>query len=254
MHSQRVVVVSASGAGMLATFLPWISLGPIQVAGTQGIGWFSFGFFVVAMLVALTEDRACYMSTDYLFVIEVVAMLAAILGVYGICHVYYADSGQKPILNLGLVIGPGLFLVVGAALVLMVTASLGKSWLLIAFPFVVTIIVGFAGAVHVPYGDHLREPALCWKWGWSLEDTFPDIDKLVGRHVTESNAKVMNALFDCGVLKEIIDRKPTLAPVKTYGYCTFDGRDGICMSVEQCTGIHRPGFCTGADNIQCCVQ
>lgn len=253
MHSQRIVVVSASGAGMLATFLPWISFGPIQVAGTQGIGWFSFGFFVVAMVVALTKDRTCYMSTDCLFVIEVVAMLTAILGVYGICHVYYADSGEKPIFNLGLVIGPGLYLVIGAALVLVVTASLGKSWLLIIFPFVLTIIVGFAGAVHVPYGDHLREPALCQKFGWSLEDTFPDVDTLVGRNVTESNAKVMNALIDCGVLKKI-DRELTRVPVETYGHCTFDGRYGTCMSVEQCTGIHRPGFCIGSDNIQCCIQ
>lgn len=240
MHSQRVVVVSASGAGMLATFLPWASFGFMSVAGTQGDGWFSFGFFVIAMAVALTGDRACSMSTGRLFTIELVALLAAILGVDKVSIFYYAHL---------VTIGPGLYLVIGAALVLMVTASLGKRWLPIVFAFVTTIIVGGAGAVHLPYGEQLPRPALCSKWGWSLEDTFPDVDKLVGKDVTESNAKVMNALFDCGVLKEIIDRKPMQAPAETYGYCTFDGRYGTCMNVEQCTGIHRPGFCMGADNI-----
>lgn len=35
--------------------------------------------------------------------------------------------------------------------------------------------------------------------------------------------------------------------------CEADGFDGVCIDVDDCTGVSTPGLCPGAANIQCCT-
>src|SRR5262245_51919104 len=121
MHAQRVGVSLSAGAGMLSTFLPWVSLPLVgSIAGTKGDGWFSFGFCVVALLAALGGDRSCAMGAGSALLAMVMGALSAALGVWKIVDLHSAISDDNPFARAAS-IGPGLYLLViaGFALILL---------------------------------------------------------------------------------------------------------------------------------------
>src|ERR1041384_5512802 len=116
VHGQRVVVVIAAGAGMLGTFLPWASVGVLSIAGTGGDGWITLVMFGIAMAVACAGDRTAFLSEGLSGVLVAVAGLAALVGLYDASELVYLDFA---------LVGGGVCLVIVAAAVIVVTASLG---------------------------------------------------------------------------------------------------------------------------------
>jgi len=57
MNAGRIVIAIAAGVGMLATFLPWASLGMLSIPGSKGDGWITFVLFAGCLGAALAGDR-----------------------------------------------------------------------------------------------------------------------------------------------------------------------------------------------------
>lgn len=64
------------------------------------------------------------------------------------------------------------------------------------------ILVIVAGFVHVVHGGDVGL-TVCAKDGWSLSDTFVDLDDYIGKPIISQldKAKVLRAMFACGTLK-----------------------------------------------------
>lgn len=70
----------------------------------------------------------------------------------------------------------------------------------IAWTAALALVVTVAGFIHVVYGDTF---SVCAKDGWTLQDTFVDIDDYTGKPLLAmlDKAKVLRAMFRCGTLK-----------------------------------------------------
>ncbi|NVB79957.1 MAG: hypothetical protein HOV81_16295 [Kofleriaceae bacterium] len=73
----------------------------------------------------------------------------------------------------------------------------------------VAVLIVVAGFTHVVYGGGVGV-TVCQKDGWSLGDTFVDLDDYIGKPLISQldKAKVLRAMFACGTLKrpEFLDR------------------------------------------------
>ena len=106
MNKQRIVLAVASGFGMLATFLPWITKSffgiKIQsISGTNmegGIGWISFVFFALTLIIAFLGNRAKPLVK--------IKYLAASIGwtnvMFGYIVALYAETIEYTHVSLGL--------------------------------------------------------------------------------------------------------------------------------------------------------
>ena len=118
---QRWVLIIAAAVGMLGTFLPWINV-PIRgaIAGTEGDGWITLGFFAFSLLITLTGEpglgrRIC---------IGLAGAIASAIGVHDAANVFarkaeIASEGGRlgeAIAN-SVSVGAGLYLVIIAGLV-----------------------------------------------------------------------------------------------------------------------------------------
>lgn len=85
MSKQRLAVVILSSIGMLTTFMPWVSM-PIvgSVSGSKGDGWFSFSFFLIALIIGLMGSGKKILSKEQILGISLFGVLAAILGIWKI--------------------------------------------------------------------------------------------------------------------------------------------------------------------------
>lgn len=262
MHPQRIVIVSASGAGMLGTFLPWASLGGFASAdGTRLDGWGSFACMTLTLLIALLGPRVVSMTTRQRFAIAMVAIASGLIALRDLTAAHDIDYVN---------IGGGLYLATLASLVVLVTASIGDH----PFPAMVSIIAAaattFFGFVHIPYGSKLPTTKLCSKRGWSLAETFPDVDEYIGTAVSGPKQKTLAALVDCGVLRmdappqrdhgagEHQSSSPPSGPrcevpnAGTFGHTAY----GHCVDLDTCIdpAIYYKGYCEGPANVVCCVS
>jgi len=63
MNKQRIALAIASGFGMLATFLPWVTIQSKSFNGTKsgidmdGMGWVSFVFFALPLIIAFLGNH-----------------------------------------------------------------------------------------------------------------------------------------------------------------------------------------------------
>jgi len=66
---------------------------------------------------------------------------------------------------------------------------------------VLVVVVGLGGFFHVVSGS--EGATICAKDGWAVEDTFVSVDDYAGKPLLANlhKAKVLRALFSCGVLK-----------------------------------------------------
>lgn len=64
------------------------------------------------------------------------------------------------------------------------------------------ILIVVAGFVHIVHGGGVGL-AVCEKDGWSLSDTFVDVDDYIGKPLISQieHAKVLRAMFACGTLE-----------------------------------------------------
>lgn len=66
----------------------------------------------------------------------------------------------------------------------------------------IAVLIVVAGFTHVVHGGSVGL-TVCEKDGWSLSDTFVDLDDFIGKPLISQldKAKVLRAMFACGVLK-----------------------------------------------------
>lgn len=127
MHKQRVAMVSAAGAGMLGTFLPWIHVPFLgSIAGSAGDGWITFALYLLALVLALLGDRGAPRSGGPLLGALAAGLLASAIGLWKIVDVKLSMSGDpNPMAQMiasAASIGIGLYVVIAAGVVLAVLA------------------------------------------------------------------------------------------------------------------------------------
>lgn len=85
MHRQRLGVIIAAGAGVIASFLPWVHA-PIfgSINGIQGDGKITLALFAIALFLALLGNRAAALSGGLQLGAIVSAGLAGVIGIYKI--------------------------------------------------------------------------------------------------------------------------------------------------------------------------
>ncbi len=118
MSAQRIGILLCALVGMVATFLPWASIGFISVAGTDGDGWITFGLFVLPLAFAVTGDR----SSNFKMATRLATLgIGALIVAFAIWKISEIRKGA-PIddTKIALSVGVGLYLaaVAGMALVL----------------------------------------------------------------------------------------------------------------------------------------
>jgi len=84
MNKQRLAILITAAVGALSTFMPWVTAGPVSIAGNQidyGLGWISFGLFAVALVLCLLDDKQKKLSGPLLMGAIITPSLAALLGI-----------------------------------------------------------------------------------------------------------------------------------------------------------------------------
>ncbi len=124
MNKQRLGILIAAVAGMLATFLPWINMSFMgSVAGSEGDGWISFGFFAVVLILVLTGDKKTRLAGKKFIASLVMAVLAGALGIWKIVDF---KSSMSEAMGGSFSIGIGLYLMVLAAIAVLVIGFIIK--------------------------------------------------------------------------------------------------------------------------------
>jgi hypothetical protein len=122
MHLQRLLIIIGAAAGMLATFLPWVTMPLIgSLPGTKGDGWITFGLFVAVAVLAVVKDRERPLSGGMKLAVAAPALVASMVGVWKIIDFNSKmpkdDNPFLKALAQSVSIGVGLYLVIGAGLV-----------------------------------------------------------------------------------------------------------------------------------------
>lgn len=123
-HPQRIIVLIASLAGMVGIFLPWIQA-PIfgSMTGTAGTdGWIMLGFFLPTFAVTLTPDWSRKISFWRSFVACFFLMLNIAFSGWKIWTFWEEqnkpkESGLEEAFSNAVQLGPGLFVILFAAIV-----------------------------------------------------------------------------------------------------------------------------------------
>lgn len=124
LHKQRIALMCAAGAGMVATFLPWVKA-PIvgSIAGTAGdVGWITFVLFGISLGLTFSGNRVELLSSWERTTAVISSAVAGLIGLYKIIDFYAMKSdaaGEGPlaeVLAMTVQVGIGLYLVVIAAI------------------------------------------------------------------------------------------------------------------------------------------
>lgn len=80
-HVQRIAIIAAASFGILATFLPWVSL-PIlgTIYGTAGDGWITLCLFIPAVVLAFRGDRLAPLTGGVRLGAAIPAGIAGLIG------------------------------------------------------------------------------------------------------------------------------------------------------------------------------
>lgn len=118
MHKQKVAIIIASAAGMVGTFLPWVTL-PILggISGTQGDGWITFIMFGLALVAAAVGNKEHALNAVQLVLAVILGGGAGLVGIWKIID-FKRSVGDVPTDNalakaVGSIvsIGSGLYLI-----------------------------------------------------------------------------------------------------------------------------------------------
>ena len=134
MHKQRLYVLIAAAAGMLGTFLPWVSLpflGSVSGVNAGADGWISFVFFGVVVAMTLIGNRESLLE-GYQFTLSVVfGAVGAIFGLWKIIDINSVMGGKGQgemgkAMGKMISVGFGLYLIVLAGIAVVVLALMLK--------------------------------------------------------------------------------------------------------------------------------
>lgn len=125
----RAIVASLCAAGMLATFLPWVSI-PLagSTPGSEGVGWLSFAMFVAALTFALSPSPRAPLGIGRRILCSVFALLA--VGVAALALLAIDDLRSSPragLLDAASRPGVGIHVVFAAGGAIVVAAILARN-------------------------------------------------------------------------------------------------------------------------------
>lgn len=96
MHKQRLTILILAAIGMVATFLPWISIPIIgTLKGTEGDGWITLGFFAISLALALIGDKSKQIQGGALYGAIIPSLGAVGIGVWKILIFSLAKAEAK---------------------------------------------------------------------------------------------------------------------------------------------------------------
>ncbi len=120
MNKQRLFILGAAVLGIVASFLPWITLPFGSVSGLKGDGWLTLILFLVPTIISILGNRNARLSRTNLYISMGPALLAGLLGLYKIIDFNSSlPDGDNPIalgVRSAMSVGIGLYLVVAAGL------------------------------------------------------------------------------------------------------------------------------------------
>lgn len=120
MNKQRMFILAASVLGIVASFLPWITLPMGSISGIKGDGWLTLILFLVPTIISVLGNRNGRLSRTNLYIAMGPALLAALIGLYKIIDFNTSLPGGDNPIALGIrntvSIGLGLYVLVVAGL------------------------------------------------------------------------------------------------------------------------------------------
>lgn len=126
MDQQRKNILIICAIGMFSVFMPWVHA-PIvgSLSGSQGDGWFVFGFFAIAAVIAYYKDNTKPLSGNRIRDINAMGALAIMFGVWKLLTITSITSDPSlegnpfaEMLDMSVSVGIGLYLVILAGLAL----------------------------------------------------------------------------------------------------------------------------------------
>jgi hypothetical protein len=132
MSKQRLAILIVAGLGVLATFMPWVSI-PIvgTVNGTKADGWITLALFAVPLVISLLNDRTKQLKGGLLYGAIIPSIIAGVIGISKIVdfNSSMSELGDNPfaaMFGVTISIEFGLYLVVVAGFALPILAFLIK--------------------------------------------------------------------------------------------------------------------------------
>jgi len=134
MNKQRIAILVPAGIGVLATFLPWVTM-PIvgSVSGASGDGWITLLLFIPAIVITLINDKSQRIEGNLLYGAIIPAGLAGLIGLYYIIDFNSSMSAVTAsagpfggAIAASVSVGFGLYLVVLAGIAVPVLAYMIK--------------------------------------------------------------------------------------------------------------------------------
>ena len=130
MHQQRLYVLIAAAAGMLGTFLPWVSLpflGSVSGTSAGADGWISFVFFGVVLAMTLIGKREALLEGWHFMLAIIFGAAGAIFALWKIIDINSVIGGKGQgemgkAMGKMVSVGFGLYLIVIAGIAVVVLA------------------------------------------------------------------------------------------------------------------------------------
>jgi len=126
MNKQRIAIAIASGFGMLATFLPWVSTPLLSINGANmqdGSGWISFVVFALPLIFVFLGDKAKPLAKAK-YVLAALGLANAIFGISIIALI--GERASNLLLGGAITVGFGLYLVIIAGIAVYLTSIFAK--------------------------------------------------------------------------------------------------------------------------------
>lgn len=121
-NTARLLIVIISACGMVGTFLPWVTMGMLSVAGTRGDGWITFTIYLVIAITSLVGNTHQRMHEFIKFLIILVSIFLTLYGMYMCSNISsLADNPEGGIFARATQVGIGLYLVTLAGLFNVIT-------------------------------------------------------------------------------------------------------------------------------------
>ena len=121
MHKQRLGILIAAAAGMLGSFLPWVSVPFLgSISGIRGSdGWINLVIFAIPLIMALIGNKESILDGTKLYVAVLFGAIGAGMGIWKIVDVG-SIIGEAGGLGKAISVGFGLYLIVLAGIAVVV--------------------------------------------------------------------------------------------------------------------------------------
>lgn len=132
MNKQRLVILAIAVLGMLAVFMPWVTMPIIgSVNGAHGEGWAVFILYAIPAILAVLNDRTKPLEGIWIYGAIVPGLICSAIAIWKIIEFNSAmgeteDNPFAAAMGASISIGLGLYLVVLAGIAITAAAFLVK--------------------------------------------------------------------------------------------------------------------------------